>query len=77
VVFYVWQNIEVMKINLEYRKNLVVEKKLIKEIDQLVYRIEQYRTMDSMNRYAGAHGLKPVSPADIEVIEVNNDVNNR
>lgn len=70
VIFYVWQNIEVMKIHLDYRKGLGIEKRLVKDVDRLNYRIEQLRTIDSMNAYAGAHGLRPVGPGDIDVIEV-------
>jgi hypothetical protein len=70
VVFYVWQNIEVMKISLDYRKSLAVEKKLIKEADKLLLRIEQHRTMESMDRYARSRGLRLQGPGDLDVIEV-------
>ncbi len=70
MIFYVWQNIEVMKIHLDYRKGLRVEKRLVKDVDRLNYRIELLRTVDSMKAYARERGLKPVNPGDIDVIEI-------
>jgi hypothetical protein len=70
VVAYVWQNIEVMKINLEYRKHRAVEKKLIMENDGLLYRIERYRTMKYVEEAGYRKGYVPIEPGKIDVIRI-------
>ena len=70
VIMYVWQNIEVTKKNLDYRKELRIEKRLIKEVDKLRYRIEQYKTIDAMEEYARSQGLKKITPSDVDVVEI-------
>lgn len=70
VISYVWQNIEVTKINLDYRKLLRTEKRIIKDVDRLKYQIEQFRTMEAMEYYARSHGLRRVKPGDVDVIKI-------
>lgn len=70
VISYVWQNIEVTKINLDYRKLLRAERRIIKDVDKLKYQIEQYRTTEAMHGYAGSHGLRRITPGDVDVIKI-------
>lgn len=69
-VCYIWQNIEVMKIKMDYRKYRDREKALVKDIDRYRYLIERSRRGEVIDRYAQAHGLRQVTPADIDVIRV-------
>lgn len=71
VVMYVWQNIEVMKIKMNYRELVAREKETIKENDRLIYLIEQARNVKTVERIAENSGLRKIRPDNIEVIVVN------
>lgn len=73
VILYVWQNIEVMKIKLEYSEALEKEKELIKMNDRLRFEIEKYKTMDLIEAYAERYGLRQITPRDFEIIVVRKD----
>jgi len=70
VVVYVWQNVEVMKIQLDYKKKVRVEKRLIKKNDRLVYEIERMRSLDAVEKYAFGKGFKRIAPDDFDVLVV-------
>ena len=70
MVLYVWQNIEVMKIKLEYRKSLKEETRLLKENDRLRYEIERHRTAENVERLARERGMKEIAPRDFDVIDL-------
>ena len=44
VILYVWQNIEIVKIGMEYDALAAQERRLVKDNDRLLYEIERYRT---------------------------------
>lgn len=69
VILFVWQNIEVMKIKMEYRKGLRMEQQMERRNDRLRYEIERLRKMDLIERYAETRGMRQAGPEDIEVIE--------
>jgi hypothetical protein len=73
VILYVWQNIEVMKIKLEYSEALDKEKELIKRNDRLRFEIEKYKTMDLIEAYAERQGMRKITPRDFEIIVVRKD----
>jgi hypothetical protein len=70
VILYVWQNIEVMKIKMEYSQSLEVEKEFIKRNDRLRYEIEKYKRMDLIEANAGRYGMRMITPRDFEIIVV-------
>jgi hypothetical protein len=73
VILYVWQNIEVMKIKLEYSEALEEEKELIKRNDRLRFEIEKYKTMDLIEANAERYGMRRITPRDFEIIVVRKD----
>jgi hypothetical protein len=70
VVLYVWQNIEVMKMKMEYRRELRAERQLADQNDRLRCEIEKYRRMELIERYAASKGMREITPADFEVIDI-------
>jgi hypothetical protein len=71
VVLYVWQNIEIVKIEMEYRSLSEKEIQLVKEKDRLLYEIERFRRMDAVEDYARKRGMRQMLPGDFEVISVH------
>jgi hypothetical protein len=70
VVLYVWQNIEVMKMKMEYRRGVRIEKQLVKENDRLRGEVERMRKMDRIEKYAQGAGLRYLGPQDFDVINM-------
>jgi hypothetical protein len=70
VILYVWQNIGVMKIKMDYRKGIGIERELAKENDRLRYEIERYKITDLIERYAASRGMRELTPDDFEVIDL-------
>ncbi len=69
-MFYVWQNIEVVKIGIECRDLGEKERRLLDERDRLRYRIERYRRMEIVEEHARMNGLRPIRPGDFAVMAV-------
>ena len=70
VIGLVWQNVEVVKIKLEYRKLNQMADELYKERDLLVYKIESRKNIDFAKDQA-TKGYKELRPNDIAVVVVN------
>ena len=70
VILNVWQNVEVMKIKIEYSKALVEERKLVNKNDRLRYEIERYKRMELVERFAGSNGMKVLSHNDFITINM-------
>ncbi|MFH0977542.1 MAG: hypothetical protein V1874_17320 [Spirochaetota bacterium] len=70
VILYVWQNVEVMKIKIDYRKALKEERQLINMNDRLKYEIERYKRMDMVERYAAENGMRELTPHDFVTINM-------
>ncbi len=68
VIAYVWQNIEVVKMKLDYRKTLEFEKDLVKSNDKILYEIEKYRRLESVEEFAGANDMSLLKPDDFATI---------
>jgi hypothetical protein len=68
VVLYVWQNIEVMKIKMDYRAAIERQRVLIAEHDRLIGLIEDARRMEHIDAYAAREGLRPARPSECLVI---------
>ena len=71
IIFYVWQNVEVVKIKIDYRKALSEERKLINRNDKLRYEIERYRRMDLVEKYAAENGMRELTPNDFVTINMD------
>lgn len=70
VVLYVWQNIGIMKIKMDYRRGIGIERDLAKENDRLRYEIERYKRTDLIERYAALKGMREITPNDFDVIDL-------
>ena len=70
VMLYVWQNVEVTKLKMEYRKLLKKQETMVKENDRFLYDIERSRQFDYLDRSAASQGMKKVTPKDFETVEV-------
>jgi hypothetical protein len=70
-ILYVWQNVEVMKIKIDYRKALNEERQLINKNDKLRYEIERYKRMDLVERYAAEKGMRELTPYDFVTINMD------
>jgi hypothetical protein len=68
VIGYVWQNIEVMRVKMNYRRLQAEERTLVNKNGRLVYEIERMRSYQSLSRIAQAKGYKKISISDIDVI---------
>ena len=70
VVIYVWQNIDMMRMKIDYEKALRTEKQLIKDNDRLRYEIEKFKSMDVIIKYAEENGMKRLTPMDFDAIVI-------
>ena len=70
VMLYVWQNVEVTKLKIEYRKLLKKQEVLVKENDRILYDIERSRQFEYLERSAASMGMKKITPNDFETVEV-------
>lgn len=70
VMLYVWQNVEVTKLKLEYRRLLRTQETLVKENDRILFNIERYKDPDYLEKSAVSLGMKPVTPRDFETIDM-------
>ncbi len=68
VILYVWQNITVMKIKMNYRRALAQEVELRKKNDVLRFQIEQYRRAEVIEEYAKRMNMKRITAADIDLV---------
>jgi hypothetical protein len=71
VVLYVWQNIEIVKIEMQYKALSGKESQLVKDKDRLLYEIERFRRMDVVEDYARKRGLRQMLPGDFEVMTIH------
>ncbi len=70
VLLFVWQNIQMVQIEMEYRSLSAVEERLVGENDRLLYEIERYRRMDAVAEYARKNGLRRMLPGDFAIMAV-------
>jgi hypothetical protein len=71
VTLYVWQNIEILKIEFQYQQLSDTEQRLVRDKDQLLYEIERYRSMNAIREYARRNGLKELLPEDFGVVKLD------
>jgi hypothetical protein len=68
VILHVWQNVEVMKIKLDYKKALFEETQLINKNDRIRYEIERYKRMELVEKYAAESGMRELTPYDFVTV---------
>jgi len=70
VIAYVWQNIEVMKIKMEFRTLAAIERELIMTRDlYLIHREAGFRA-DLIARDLPGSGIRRITPDDVEIIDI-------
>ncbi|MFA5519979.1 MAG: hypothetical protein WDA74_12055 [Spirochaetota bacterium] len=69
IITYVWQNIEIMKMKMEYRKLIDVEMDISEENDRIRFNLESLRSFRNMKSFAEQNRLKQIGPDD--VININ------
>ena len=73
VVFYVWQNIEMMKMKMDYKKLIRTEQEITVVNDKLKFEYERLRSFRYIEANADKSNLKYISPADLVVIKLDQD----
>lgn len=68
VILYVWQNIEIMKTKMDYKKMIRTEHALAEKNAKLKFELERLRNFSSMESNAGKIGLSRIKPSDVIVI---------
>jgi len=69
VLFYVWQNIEVMKMKMEYRRLANIERSLSEENKRLLFDIERMRNFKKVESSLSGSGVKRITPEDVLVVK--------
>ncbi len=71
VVFYVWQNIEMMKMKMDYKKLIKTAQEVTVVNDKLKFEFERLRSFRSIEAGAEKNNLKVLGPADLIVIKID------
>jgi len=71
VVFNVWQNIEIMKMKMDYKKLIKTEKDITVVNDKLKYEYEKLRSFRYIEANADKNNLKQLSPSDLVIIKID------
>mgnify|MGYP001769198894 CR=1 FL=1 len=69
VILYVWQNIEIMKTKMDYKRMVRAEHALAEKNARLKYELERLRNFSSMESKAGRNGLSVIKPSDVIVVK--------
>lgn len=69
VILYVWQNIEIMKFKMDYRRMVKTEHALAERNAKLKYELERLRNFSSMESKAAGKGLARIKPSDVIIIK--------
>lgn len=70
VITSVWQNIEVMKLKMEYRRLIQQEQRLVKRNDILRYKLSKLSRMSVMDQKAKDQGFRMVKPGDVNILNI-------
>ena len=71
IITYVWQNIEIMKMKMEYRKLIDVEMDISEENDRIRFNLESLRNFRNMKSFAEQNRLKQIGPDDVISINIS------
>lgn len=69
VIAYVWQNIEVMKTKMDYKRLIRTEQSLASKNVKLRYELEKMKNFDRFEANAGRMNLVKITPANLVVIK--------
>ena len=70
VVVYVWQNIEMMKIKMDYKRFMKSEKEVIQVNDRLRFECERLKSFRYIEADAAKNNLRQVTPADLITVKI-------
>lgn len=70
VILYVWQNIEIVKMDMEYRRLAAVKRRLAIDNNRIRYEIERFRRMDRVVEYAARSGMRRAASGDCDLLVV-------
>jgi len=77
IITYVWQNIEIMKMKMEYRKFIRAEREISERNDRIRYNLESLRNFRNMKSFAEKNGLKQIGPDDVVIIDMDGSNRNK
>lgn len=77
IITYVWQNIEIMKMKMEYRKFINAEREISEKNDRIRYNLESLRNFRQMKSFAEEKGLKQIGPDDVVIINMDGNSGNK
>ncbi len=69
VLLYVWQNIEVMRMKMDYRKLIRVEHDLTEENKRYTAELERLRNFRTVENAAAGKGVRRMEPQDMLVLK--------
>ena len=69
VLLYVWQNIEVMRMKMDYRKLVRVEHELAEENKRYIAELERLRNFRAVENAVAGKGVRRLVPQDMLVIK--------
>ena len=72
VLLYVWQNIEIMKTKMDYKKMIRAERVLAEKNARLKFELERLRSFSSIESKAGTKGLVRLKPSDVIAVNGKN-----
>ena len=70
VVFYVWQNIEMMKIKMDYKRLMKSEKEVIQVNDRLRFECERLKSFRYVETDAAKKNFRHITPADLLTVKI-------
>jgi uncharacterized membrane protein len=71
VVVYVWQNIEMMKIKMDYKRLMKTEKEVIQVNDRLRFECGKLKSFRFIEADAAKNNLRHITPADLITIKID------
>lgn len=76
VLLYVWQNIEVMRMKMEYRKLINVEHELTEENKRSLSELERLRNFRTVESAVAGRGVRRMGPQDVLILKNEEKKNN-
>ncbi len=68
VIGFVWQNIEVVKLKMEYRRLQTERAEAARENDRLRCEIQELSSLKRLENAALSLGMRPIEPGDVHII---------
>ncbi len=77
VIAYVWQNIEIMKFKMDYKRLVKTEQVLAEKNARLKYEFERLRNFKNIEANAGRRNLVKINPASSVILKTEDDGNKK